>query len=942
MTDAGAVSKALELELRDEVRRRGIVVWLDKDDAYSNFVDAFEARAGFPVLPFRGSFLELLLALRDHGNGLDQAPLLIHMPGYTEDAIRETPVLELYRPGFRFRKALDTLIREAATSRVTPAEIDRFLDSNPTLEAADAWLADATRGHGAGLGGVLGQFGHSMLVEALGQRWSPKKTEVSLASRVPAAEDLRVLKDYAHKLTGMDDDWSAVFEKSASVSRFDAFLASLGAWLLSVEYVHDLRRPPHLERLKPLVELSKQLVGACREIVVQVRKDHPDSYVALADEVEVSLSTELDAMRAEDLGSVDTFREEETKVLDGAVRALLDRQWAKAKEWADARKGDNSFWLERDQSRRWAWTLVGEAAEFGEVLHARPRPFEGLRSFEQATSAYAESAQVVDRTHRNFEQRRLALLEPKLPHFGPLQEVVRLLRGEHRAWADRLCKDFTVICQEQGFLPSPSLQQRTLYEQVVHPLVSAEAKTALFMIDAFRFEMATELLDELRGSGALVDLKPRLAELPTLTSVGMNVLAPVAHGERLTVAGAFDGFKTGEFTVRNPEGRARAMGTRSTGKPALLLNLSEVCNMSTAALLKKLKAESLVIVHSREIDDAGEVNLGLPTFESTLRQIKSAWHHLQLAGVKNFVFTADHGFLLQDETTTVQKFGTKRDPSRRHVLDSLARQEPGMVNVSTTSLGYEGISGYLLFREDTAVFDTGKAGASFVHGGNSPQERIIPVLTVTRKRPEAGGIVEYEVEVEALPDVLGLHRVRLRIGYSRGLGFALAKSIDLALRVQAPEAVRVNVKDATGAGKALGSTLRVPVGDDWTEVFFALEGPHERARIEVHHPDNVEKVASRRLETWFDVVKTKTTEEEPVVVTGTWADGISDDGVRRVFVHLEKHGSITESEVTGMLGSPRAFRRFSLEFEEHVRKLPFRVRIEPADGGKRYVREGKK
>ena len=942
MTDAAVVSKALEQEIRDEIRRHGIVVWLDKDDAYSGFVDALKKRSEVPVLPFRGSFLELLLDLRDHGNGLDRAPLLVHMPGYTEEAIRETPMLELYRSGFRFRKALDTLIREAATSRVTPAEIDRFLGTAPTLQAADAWLAEATQGEGAGLVGVLRQFGPAMIVEALGQRWSPKRTEVSLANRIAGAEELRVFKDYAHKLTGIDDGWTAVFDKAASVAPLEAFLAALGAWLLSVEYVHDLRQPPHLERLKPLTGLSKQLVAACKDLVVQVRKEHPDSYAALADEVEVSLSGELDAMRAEDLGSIDTFREEENRVLDGAVKALLNKQWAQAKEWAEARKGDKSFWLQRDQTRRWAWTLVGEAAEFGAVLAANQRPFLDLRSLEQAASAYADSAHVVDRTHRKFEQRRLALLEPKLPHFGPLQEVVRLLRSEHRAWADQLCKDFTVLCQEQGFLPSPSLQQRTIYEQVVNPLVSAEAKTAVFLIDAFRFEMATELLDELRASGAVVDLKPRLAELPTLTSVGMNALAPVAQGERLAVAGAFDGFKTGEFTVKNPEGRARSMGTRSTGKPATLLSLSEVCEIATPALLKKLKAQSLVLVHSREIDDAGEANMGLPTFESTLRQIKSAWHHLQLAGVKNFVFTADHGFLLQDETTLVRKFGTKRDPSRRHILDSLPRQEPGMVNVSTTSLGYDGIDGYLLLREDTAVFDTGKAGATFVHGGNSPQERIIPVLTVTQKRPEAGGIVEYAVEAEALPDALGLHRVKLRIGYSRGLGFALAKTIDLALRVQELHGVRVIVKEATGAGKALGSTLRVPVSEDWTEVFFALEGPHERARIEIHHPDNVEKVEPHRLEPWFDVVKTKSAEDQPVTVTGTWADGIADEGVRKVFVHLEKHGSITEPEVTAMLGSPRAFRRFSLEFEAHVQQLPFRVRIEPADGGKRYVREGKK
>src|SRR5690606_12616640 len=159
-----------------------------------------------------------------------------------------------------------------------------------------------------------------------------------------------------------------------------------------------------------------------------------------------------------------------------------------------------------------------------------------------------------------------------------------------------------------------------------------------------------------------------------------NVLAPVSQGEHLTVAGIFQGFKTGEFTVRKPEDRARSMGTRSAGKPALLRTLADVCEASTAALTKDVKPHQLIVVHSKEIDDAGEANVGLPTFESTLRQIKAAWHHLQLAGVKHFVFSADHGFLLQDETTLVRPFGKKTDPSRRHMHDPHPRREPGMVN----------------------------------------------------------------------------------------------------------------------------------------------------------------------------------------------------------------------------------------------------------------------
>ena len=48
---------------------------------------------------------------------------------------------------------------------------------------------------------------------------------------------------------------------------------------------------------------------------------------------------------------------------------------------------------------------------------------------------------------------------------------------------------------------------------------------------------------------------------------------------------------------------------------------------------------------------------------------------------------------------------------------------------------------------------------------------------------------------------------------------------------------------------------------------------------------------------------------------------------------------ITETEVMMFLGARSVMRRFTLEFELLLEKLPFKVRIEPGDSGKRYVRE---
>jgi single stranded DNA-binding protein len=66
---------------------------------------------------------------------------------------------------------------------------------------------------------------------------------------------------------------------------------------------------------------------------------------------------------------------------------------------------------------------------------------------------------------------------------------------------------------------------------------------------------------------------------------------------------------------------------------------------------------------------------------------------------------------------------------------------------------------------------------------------------------------------------------------------------------------------------------------------------------------------------------------------------LEDKGAQKVFLHLQKHTSITERELIQMLGTARQVRRFSLNFEEYLKKVPFSVRIETNPSGKRYVRQ---
>jgi hypothetical protein len=959
----GPVSIALEAELRERTRQQGVVVWLDKDGLYGDFVarlQALRAAGGLPydVHAFRGSHLALMLALDGVAAGTGRVPLVIHLPGFNEDTVRETPLFEVYAAGVRYRKALDTLVSEAAAGRVKPEQSAAF-NAQPgvTLAGADAWLGALLQDAGGGFAAQLQAMAPAAVLDDL-----LAGGYVAGCVSEPAAQV--ALWDRLGAWLGLPDAWREA-ALPGTAPRAEDFAFAAASWALCVEFVKDLQRDPVNPHLLASKALPKPVIEACQQVAAHLRERHPAFYQRTADETEALIADEVEAARAEDLGRIDTFRFEEAKVLKAALAALGQGQHDVVAEWAGRRVGAKvkapSFWLREDPARHSAWQLVDDAARLGQAIARAGAslggPKRAVESLEAAVQRYVDHGAVVDQAHRHLEQRRVTLLYPQLPEFETLRARLDAMRAAWRAWADAWALAFNEACQAHGFLGPATLQQRTLFDEEVRPLTQDAGITALFVIDAFRFEMGLELCRQLEGQAATtLHLRPRLAELPTVTEVGMNVLAPVAKGGRLHVAldeaaGKVQGIQTGEFRVFDPDTRRRAMHDRVGGATCPWLTLKEVAESGSDQLKRKVAQAKLVVVHSQEIDQAGEQGVGPAVFDVVMQRIRAAWRLLRDANVRRFVFTADHGFLLLDDAAaTAQAHGRRVDPHRRHVFSPVAADHTGEVRVPLAELGYEGATGHLMFPRTTAVFDTGRRGAGFVHGGNSLQERVIPVLTVLHR--EAGGstAVEFTVAAEAAEGLAGMHCVKASVEMRQQLALAYGapQEVELALRVPEDEGIQVELCQARGKARMVGGIVVAPVGEPF-EVFFRLSGPSDtRVLVELYHPSGVVKVEPGVPSGRFAVSPTRAPSlapapEQATPAPGTgegWLAGLASEGVRQVFGHLAAHGAITEPEAAAMLGGAREFRRFALNFENHAKLAPFSVRIDVVGGVKRYVREG--
>ncbi len=388
----GPVSATLIAELREEARKHGVLVWLDKDGIYTDLVDTLiRARAkasaptegslavessstsGFPypLFAYRGSFLELMLALDGHVDGATMRPLVLHMPGFNEEDMAQTHVYDLYRSGRRHRVALTTLVKSAAQGKVTPAEIESVLQAGlPSLEEADAWLGTHLRGEGSGAQVALPVLSAQQLFDNLQSRGP-----VAQRLAEPAMEE--AAWRYLERALGLDEVWRSSVEVGPSVGPREAISQQMINWALCVEFAHDLRREPRDAILMRLKKLPGGIVDASCDLAAHLRRTHPETYARAANECEDHLEIEAREAKAEDLGVIDTFRFEDQKVFEAALAGLREERWEQAASYAAARTVERSFWVRRDSGRRTGWHLISTRGGSGPRVCEAPASAAG-------------------------------------------------------------------------------------------------------------------------------------------------------------------------------------------------------------------------------------------------------------------------------------------------------------------------------------------------------------------------------------------------------------------------------------------------------------------------------------------------------------------------------------------------------------------------------------
>lgn len=955
----GVVNEYIVKKLEVETRDRGLLVWLDRNGDYLTIADALEekaraSRTALPVFCYRGSFLDVMDRSQAALGGKSKPHCVVYVPCMDEEDIKATPLYELYCAGQRWRVSLETVVRECAAGRLSTEQVEHLVADGPlTLARAETAFQGLSEAP-LEMHPLLARFGETGLAAEFLK--DPQAVRDALGLARPDA--VARLKEYLYHYFGIFMDWADDWPEW-NAERAEDLADLVAAWLLCVEYTGDLKVSPpgkRLPRLASVAPVYRKRIGQCLQ---GLRQNGQALYIAISLRIQDGLKPDEHELDYRVLGQLDTFRFEADLFLQAALDLLAADAWADAHDIARTRlpgkRGEDlsrTFWLVNDRERQWLWEWIDAAALLGMAL------VESAGSLPDEPAAwpvaYTDRWWRVDQLHRHFalqtDRYATGTSNMEVRGFYLVRKSLGLMYREH---VDALGHGWNARCERSGFSLAGLPRQRRFYPEWVSAAVRDGQKVAIILADALRYELGREL------EALVTDVSWKscrtgwmLAELPTVTAVGMNAVFSPPNADALeplfSPRGLVRGLRVGQRQVDGPVSRL-ALLQETSGADCGWCSLEELLKADERGL-RRFAGHDVLVVAGREIDEMGEHDVrkfGFDAFQHVLAGIKQAVLRLRDSGFERILITADHGFLLGDEFME-NGYGARLDTADRRYAVGPARSGDDLLAVPFERLGYRGSeagASFIFGRGTGCLTNVGTTG--FYHGGTSLQEMVVPVLELVSPRNAKHAGPAYRLQVKALKPVLGHQRIQLLVESKE-----LFATEMLELRLVADDGIDVVVADA-GEARITGNLVRLVVGEP-TEVLFSLRGAASRSRLRILPVQPGLVLEGDALESYFSCTQESggrsavasgdepPTRNVPSAVPASPAafhESIPAE-FHAALAHLGRHGSLTEAFLANSLGGgpvgARKARRFASEVQSWDRVLPFRVTLELSAEGKVY------
>jgi uncharacterized protein (TIGR02687 family) len=278
-------------------------------------------------------------------------------------------------------------------------------------------------------------------------------------------------------------------------------------------------------------------------------------------------------------------------------------------------------------------------------------------------------------------------------------------------------------------------QQKDFYQKYIVPFVENNERVYVIVSDALRYEVADELKDKIAIEiDGVINLENMQSALPSSTKYGMANLLPnkeiTCEGDKVFV----DGIDT-----QGTSNRRKILEKQAKGL-SVVIQGDDFKNMTRDELRDLTKGKKLVYIYHNKIDAVGDNSStekdvfsacedAIEEIEAMVRKLKN---HITAT---NIFITADHGFIYRrTNLEEYDKITKELDSSKTKRRYAFGKSDEDYLGIHKIDLGYKGLDDELFVPKGVSVFSKKGPGMNFVHGGIQPQEIIVPVIVIKRKR----------------------------------------------------------------------------------------------------------------------------------------------------------------------------------------------------------------
>lgn len=694
----------LAKELATKVERHGIVVWDDPESAYRT-VAAAVAPAGVALHAFDGSWFDLRQAVEGLLAGLEPPALVVYVPA---KPVEPDPLEELRAVGTKWTIKLPTLIKQALAGQITEQRAVQLGQQCTTIGEAEAALAGGDCSLDARLIALAGDGSAVTVTTALvGGAKDAQIGEQGLEEVVCTTLSTSIGGDY-RGMTG-------------EALRRAALRQMVLAWLFDVAgSLHD-----DLEASIASTTAAQRRLAA--DVVRRLRTapETRAAYVELANAIDTELHLGALLRWSDSLERFDATGTVEAVALAEGLRRLQEGEFEAAAALALTRLA-SSWWTGADApvgDTAIRWRAIDSLARLESAVARTPAAGGTL---QDVLAWYMATGWSVDSAFRQAELLRVT----SGVVIDELDDLFQSARHRYEQWLDDVLRSATDALAHPDL--SSERLQRTVHR---HRVRTGPKPTAYVLVDALRYELGVELVERLRALPADVEIGSAIGTPPTITPVGMAALLPGADTSFTVELDAKERLVTSIAVTPIRSVKERVQQLEHAHGAVADLVLDDVAQYSNKELKKRIAGAALVLVRSTEIDAEGEgdqLATSWGGFANTLSVLHTAVAKLLHAGVRRVVLTADHGFL------AVRQLGEERridkpatgtgEQHRRAWIGRGGTASPSTVKVPLAAFGIGGDLEIIVPR-GLGVFTAG-GGLQFFHGGLSPQELLVPVITV--------------------------------------------------------------------------------------------------------------------------------------------------------------------------------------------------------------------